>query len=262
MFINNLIGQYIRWNWCWNLDSALRYQPLIQIIKKRSPEVIVEIGSGSRGISAYAGVPSFGVDVAFNSEVKSGLQKRICTSGDRLPFRDGSVDVVLSVDMLEHVSAGLRPGIIREMFRVVSSEGVVCVAVPFGKASEAADRRVHEAFLKSKGRAHPILLDHVEHGLPSRDEMVSLVEEVAAPRGWSVHLAENSPIRLWEWNLTWFAVERWIPGLRHLQRVFLQPLFPILCKLRSKENYRLCLIAATSGKYKPKSGVKSRRIRA
>lgn len=246
--MGNFIKQYIKWNWGWNLDSALRYQPLLQLIKKRKTNVIVEVGSGSRGISAYAGLPSFGVDVAFNSEVEPGLQQRICTSGDSLPFNDGSVEVVLCVDMLEHVPAEIRPGIVAEMFRVVSPGGVVYVAVPFGKAAEAADRRVHEAYLKSKGEVHSMLVDHVEHGLPSRDEIVSLMEDIASSKGWSVQCMEKTPIWLWEWNLMWFAVERWIPGLRHFQRILLQPLFFVFSRLESNENYRLILIATRSGK--------------
>lgn len=248
-FIKRYIKQYIKWNWGWNLDSALRYQPLIQIIKKRKPNVIVEVGSGNHGISAYAGVPSFGVDVAFNSEVEPGLQQRIFASGDNLPFNDSSVDVVLCVDMLEHVPIEVRPGIIEELFRVACTDGIVYVAIPFGKAAEAADRRVHEAYLRSKGRAHPMLLDHVKHGLPSKNEMVFLFEEIAAKKGWSICLSENTPIWIWEWNLMWFAVESWMPGLRYLQKFFLQPLFFIFSRFESNENYRLIFIASRSGKY-------------
>ena len=241
-----LLRSYIKWNWGWNLDSALRYQPLIPIIEERKPKVIVEIGSGSRGISAYTGVPSFGVDVAFNLGVEPGLQRRVYSSGDRLPFDDESVDVMLSVDMLEHVPAGLRPGIIQEMFRAIRSDGIVYVAVPCGKMSQAADQRVHEAFLKRKGKVHPMLRDHIEHGLPSKEEIVSLVEDVAILKGWAVRLYESSPIWLWEWNLTWFAVERWIPHLGHFQRLILQPLFPFIKRIRSKDNYRLILVAGKS----------------
>lgn len=49
--------------------------------------------------------------------------------GGRLPFRDGSVDTVLSTEVLEHVP---RPEVlVREMARVVKPGGKVLVTVPF-----------------------------------------------------------------------------------------------------------------------------------
>lgn len=243
MSIKNLVNKYIMWNWSWNLDSALRYKHLINFIGKSDPEIIVEIGSGSRGISAYAKVESIGVDLAFDRGIESGLQKRVLASGNSLPFDDSSVDIVLSVDMLEHVPQSIRPSIIQEMFRVVRSDGLLYVAVPVGRDAQKADRRVYDSFFKIKGKAHPMLLDHVEHGLPDKEEIVSLVEGFAAIRGWEVTKSENTPIWLWEWNLMTFAVERWIPGLRHLQRLLLQPFFPLLSRCKSNNNYRIILIA-------------------
>lgn len=238
----DIIKRYIQWNWAWNLDSGLRYGPLIQLIKIYKPKNIVEVGSGNRGISSYAHVPSYGIDIDFNSEIKAGLQERICTSGDELPFSDDSMDIVLSADMLEHVSDEMRPRIVQEMFRVVNPEGLLYIAVPCGKTSEEADRRVYDAFIEVKGKEHPMLVDHVEHGLPSKNEIKSIVDGIATYYGWKVEVSENTPVWLWELNLMCFAVERWLPGLRHFQRLILQPLFPILSKLKSENNYRVILV--------------------
>ena len=246
MFIKSIANKYIVWNWDWNLDSALRYKYLVKFIRKFSPVVIVEVGSGSRGVSAYAKVASIGVDLAFDPGIESDLQKRVLASGNNLPFADSSIDVVLSVDMLEHVPKSVRPRIIKEMFRVVRSDGLLYIAVPVGGDAQKADRRVHDLFFKIKGKAHPMLLDHVEHGLPDKEEIVSLVDGIAATRGWKVTKSENTPIWLWEWNLMAFAVERWVPGLRHFQRILLQPFFPLLSKFKSNSNYRIILTATRS----------------
>ena len=243
----NAFRRYSHWNWAWNLDSALRYGPLIQSMKKHksvknNSVKIVEVGSGNRGISSYAKLPSYGVDINFNSAIDAGLQERIRASGENLPFEENDIDIVLSVDMLEHVAPEMRAAIVEQMFKVVSPDGLVYIAVPCGKLSEQADTRVNDAFIKAKGKAHPMLVDHVEHGLPSKNEIQSLLDGFCKDHDFGLKMIENTPIWLWEMNLMFFAVERWLPGLRHFQRLILQPLFPVLSRWKSKNNYRVIFI--------------------
>lgn len=238
-----LLRKYVKWNWAWDLDSALRYEKAVSLVKRLKPQTVVEVGSGNWGISFYAKYPCFAVDVAFDESAKPPLQRRILASGTQLPFSNASTDFVISTDMLEHVPANQRLLVINEMFRIVKPEGLVYIAVPVGEQSSQADRRVNAAFHSRKGKPHPMLRDHIAHGLPSRGELIRQVRAEAKKLGWSVAVEENTPISLWEWNLMWFGVERWVPGLRHFQRMILQPLYPALRRIKSADNYRIVLIA-------------------
>lgn len=238
-----LARAYVNWNWNWNLDSALRYDQAVSLIGKIRPQTVVEVGSGERGISAYARYPSHAVDIAFDERVRPGLQKRVIASGANLPFPDDFADMVISTDMLEHVPADQREKVVQELFRVVKPEGLVYIAVPAGENAAQADRRMQSEFQARKGRPHPMLIDHIAHGLPSKQEMVRIVRETARARGWQMTVTESTPIILWENNLLWFGVEKWLRGLRHVQRILLQPLFPILRKFKSGQNYRIIMIA-------------------
>ncbi|GAB64081.1 hypothetical protein KSU1_D0772 [Candidatus Jettenia caeni] len=242
--MKSLIHRYVNWNWNWNLDSALRYKKAISIIKKIKPITIVEIGSGSRGISAYLKYPSFGIDIAFDRVISTALQRRIKALGTKLPFHNRSIDFVISTDMLEHVNAAMRPSVIKEMFRIVKVSGVIYITVPVGQESENADCRVNKAYKRKHGVAHPMLRDHIKYGLPCAKEIINLVEIEASNLGWSMTVFENTPVSLWEWNLMWFGVERWMLGLRHFQRPILQLLYPFLMRIKSKSNYRIIIIAS------------------
>ena len=129
-----------------------------------------------------------------------------------------------------------------EMFRVGGPKGIIFITIPFGKRAEAADQRVNKAFFSNHERPHPMLKDHVANGLPEKTDILRCIESARADKGVSVLESENTPIWLWEQNLMWFAVERWLPGLRHLQRLLLQPLFPVLKRLKSGSNYRVAIV--------------------
>ncbi|NUO09146.1 MAG: class I SAM-dependent methyltransferase [Candidatus Brocadia sp.] len=242
--MKSFLRRYNNWNWNWNLDSALRYEKAISLINKIKPITIVEVGCGSRGISAYSRYPSFGVDIAFNEAIDSGLQRRIKASGTALPFRNRSVDFVISADMLEHVNTTMRAAVIKEMFRVVKDNGVVYLAVPVGQESEYADRKVNNAYMRKYGISHPMLCDHIKNGLPQVREIINVVQEETRHKDWKVKVADNTPIKLWELTLMLFGVESLIPGLRHFQRPLLKSIYPILRKIKSKQNYRIVVYAS------------------
>lgn len=91
--------------------------------------------AGIRGVVLDVGCGSFLSKYGFGEEVRYyGLditERASHVRGDahRLPFRDGSVDWVLLVAMLEHVA---DPGqVLSEARRVLRSEGRAYIAVPF-----------------------------------------------------------------------------------------------------------------------------------
>lgn len=243
--IKRLARHYINWNWMWNLDAAVRYEEAVRVIKRKKPRVIIEVGSGSnRGISAFSGHPSFGIDLDFNMKVAPGIQRRIRGSGAQLPCASRCADFLISTDVLEHIPPQLRAATIKEMFRVIKKDGVIYITVPVGNVSEEADERVNNAYMKQHKKPHVMLRDHVDNKLPDAGEIVRLVKNEALDLGWKVKYTENMPIWLWELNLRVFAVERWIPGLRHFQRLLLQWAYPFFKTIKSDKNYRIVIVAS------------------
>lgn len=86
-----------------------------------------------------------------------------------LPFDDGSVEVAVALDVLEHVPAGDRRFFISELARVASSACVLGFPIAAAAAAE-------EFVLGITGS--PWLAEHQEHGLPEPAEVEAVLGEL------------------------------------------------------------------------------------
>jgi GT2 family glycosyltransferase len=97
-----------------------------------------------------------------------GLQNYVQANGWHLPFRDGTFDLVCSLDILEHVPGEHRPAFLSEVLRV-SRDGVY-LAFPFDSPSnrwvESLVVEYTNVVLKNPVQA---LLEHRRFGLPDRE---------------------------------------------------------------------------------------------
>src|SRR6185437_3013248 len=82
-----------------------------------------------------------------------------------LPFEDARFDVVICMDVLEHVPPADRRALLDELARV--SRRFVLLAAPFATSGVAdADRLLFAAIEARHRYAHAFLREHLTHGHP------------------------------------------------------------------------------------------------
>jgi hypothetical protein len=159
------------------LNHVVRYEPVVALIEPLPAVSLLEVGSGSRGISRYLHAPldvtacdlSFD-DYGSDNPGDGGGVARVTASVLALPFADGEFDVVLALDLVEHLAPGDREPAIRELVRV--GRVAVIVGCPTGAAALRADQRL-AAYIRRLRRPLPGWLEeHLENGFPTPDELV------------------------------------------------------------------------------------------
>lgn len=178
-----------------NADEGLRYLPISdEILKAKVKEPsILEIGSGVRGITPYVPYAVTGMDIAFHGVIARNLTPVIRT-GTKLPFPARSFDYIVSVDMLEHVPPAQRLDVISEMLRVADKK--IFIAVPCGTAAEIQDKKLDDLYAHWRGERFEFLREHVENGLPDKEELRSYIYEAAAQQGRSIALSAMPNVNL------------------------------------------------------------------
>ncbi len=146
-FIAKISGLWFFYRW--HPEVALRYLHIVEEIKKKDKNMkILEVGSGGLGIAPYLKRPVTGVDTKFDPPFHP-LLKKVKASALKMPFKNNSYDIVLSVDMLEHMSKKDRIKAINEMFRIARRK--VIIAVPCGKAAYEQDILLDEYYKRYLG---------------------------------------------------------------------------------------------------------------
>ena len=239
------LTRYQRWNWAWRMEIALRYQPIADALAAQPAGLrMLDVGCGSKGgVTSYVFRPAFGVDVTFDRERLQDhpLLTAVAASGLALPFADACLDVVLCMDTLEHLTPAERLGVVTEMARVVRPDGLLIVGAPCGAAARAAEEEIARAFARETGRVHPKLGELLEHAMWSAADLQKLVAEAAAARfgAYRLRVVPNVNIGVWLFWRRLFDLGRPLPGLTHLQRLALQPLYRWLApRLHQEPTYR------------------------
>ena len=111
--------------------------------------VVLEVGCGSgKTMSGMSGVKAIGIDISqvaldmCKARYSSEGQEYAIADAGRLPFKDGSFDVVISFHVMEHLYQKEREESAREMLRVLRPGGEVrfkafsCSDMRFGKGEE------------------------------------------------------------------------------------------------------------------------------
>jgi SAM-dependent methyltransferase len=167
------------------LDAALRYDAVLELLRDRwyDGARVLEVGSGSGGVTEWLDHPVVGVDMAFERTAERStrwLEPRV-GSAVALPVEDGSFDFVLSLEMLEHLPPGERAAALAEMLRALAPGGRMVVTFPADAAAARLDRWLNRAFKAQTGEEHPWVREHIESGVPDSAEMRDVVAAAAGP---------------------------------------------------------------------------------
>ena len=202
------------------LHQLARYSAIAPLVEEAGRGSVLDVGSGSEGIAGWlgAGWMVTALDSSFEyigamSGPGGAPGRRVVGDARALPFGDREFDVVLALDVLDHVPADDRARVIDELVRVARRR--VVVACPTGRAALASDERL-AARLRARGMEPPSwIVEHEEHGFPEREEL-----RTQLARHGRVRLLGNENLRWHEWL---FRFEFRRPGF-HASRAAAQAL--------------------------------------
>lgn len=183
----------------------------------------------------------YGVDVEFRNDHIVKFCKRLTYvngSAIDIPFRDNQFDVVISIDMFEHLDSKIRRKALEEMIRI--SKKYVLISVPCGEYSEYYERKLNYFYQKIYRRDHYWLSEHLKNGLPRTFLMrkeISDVMKIIRAKG-KIRTVDNVNIKLW------FLVNLFLsfPGVIYIQRILFSIFFSLFSKLNMPPTYRKIFI--------------------
>lgn len=121
----------------------------------RDGESVLDVGGGVTGIKLFTDNPVTIVDLEVGD---------IKVDARDLKLKSRSYDVVVSIDVLEHIPAADRKKFVKNLIRIARSK--VIVSAPHGGALHIKAEKNMLRYLAARGRKDFFLEQHVENGLP------------------------------------------------------------------------------------------------
>jgi len=211
-----------------SINMKLRYMPVVERLKKLWEKnknlMVLEIGSGSKGITRFFKHPVVGMDIIFQEHKNKYLMEIVGSATKKFPFKSGEFDVVISVDTIEHIPRKQRLKSLKEMLRV--SNRYIIIAGPFEITKW--NKLVLKKWLKSSP-TYINIKEHLDCEIPDGSEIRKVFKNCR------INLAYGAPS-----GLSYFIklLERNIIG-KVFSRTVLKLLFPIfnLMKGHSRRCY-------------------------
>ncbi len=224
-------------------EVALRYLPVVRALRESGAGKVLEVGSGDLGLTPYSlDFDLTGVDRAFEQDNPD--MDQVEGSATRLPYDERDFDAVVSVDSLEHIPPDKRDIAVTEIVRTAYRRAVI--AVPAGTAAEAQDQHLAERYRRVRGEEYPFFKDHLENGLPQRDELELLITRALKRTGRKGSFSIRKNTNIW---LRSFLMKGWISRncfYYNLTVLGLMPLAGLLSYLNVGPCYRLIAIVDLS----------------
>jgi len=155
-----------------SINMILRYAPIVKKLKqlkKENPDLkVLEIGSGSKGVTRFFKHPVMGVDIEFQEHKSDLLTEVKIGREDKLPFREQTFDVVIAVDVLEHIPYHTRQKMLLEMRRVSKKHILMTHPVKWTEW----DTRVLQTW-PEQSATYQNIAEHRTYGLPGLWEIKS-----------------------------------------------------------------------------------------
>lgn len=156
------------------MSQLLRYAPVLDILRAKRPRLVLEVGSGSQGLGKFVAWRFIGADLTFSDY--TGAERRssawmspVRTFAAALPFRAETFDLVVLMDVLEHIPPEARSAVVDEARRV--TRGTLVIGFPSGRHAETHDRQLAE-WLRWRSRPASAALDeHLQHPFPVAEQV-------------------------------------------------------------------------------------------
>jgi hypothetical protein len=174
------------------LNHLVRYERVVRLVREAGGDTVLEVGSGNDGLARWLADDRrvTAVDLTFD-DAHTGAE-RVSADARALPFPDLAFDVVVALDMLEHVREDERPRVLQELARTARLR--LIVACPTGAGALDVDRRLAR-MLDSRGESYAgsWLEEHLEHGFPAAEDIVAALATYG-----EVRLVPNENLRAHE----------------------------------------------------------------
>ncbi len=179
-------------------DLYERYALTAEVARIVAPGAtrLLDVGGtmgGDGGHLAWTGDFFPGIEVAVVDTRGADYPEHVrVAQGARLPFADRELDLVVSLDVLEHVPGKERRAWLEELWRV--SGHVVVLGGPFATPGVVeADRYLFELIRARYGYEHGFLAEHLAHGHPDLEGTRRFFED----RGASVAVLPSGYLPAW-----------------------------------------------------------------
>ncbi|MEX2028045.1 MAG: methyltransferase domain-containing protein [Candidatus Curtissbacteria bacterium] len=148
-------------------DTYERHRKIGSLIK--NGETVLDVGGAANHLSQFTNASKI---VTANL---AGMENSdVVISGDKLPFKNNSFDVVCSIDVLEHLQKRQRAGFIKELARVARRR--VILSFPIQTLLHEAYERQTQIWLESRHKDVSYLKEHIKFGLPEKDEIKTITK--------------------------------------------------------------------------------------
>lgn len=132
-------------------------------------------------------------DAILSEEMREN-KKFIQLDGCHMPeVTDGKYDIVIALDVFEHITEEQRENFLKEVKRVAKYMAIICF--PYKSSyNENAEKRVNSYYKMLYRCDHQWLAEHIQNGLPRIEQVIQMLEENKIPYQEFYH----GDIFLWE----------------------------------------------------------------
>lgn len=167
-------------------DHFARYQLAAEVVeqtRRSGASRVLDIGGGPGSLSAFCPTDRvISSDLHMPSQWHAAAPDLVLADGARLPFADGTFDIVVTLDTLEHVPPDRRPHLLAEALRV--SSGYVLVVCPCGTPGVPEADAALLSFVRHRfGEEFEtvgVLQEHLGYGHPDPEQVMRAMRRAGA----------------------------------------------------------------------------------